>query len=237
MSKKYVVIGVGAFLSDIFDLIHAQDGTVEKIYQNFPEVAKPRVLSAAQRVSLLPYRAELIGSLDHFEAEADREYVIGCLTVQKYALVHELKATYGLNFCQLIHPGAQLGSNVQIGEGVIVNSGAVIGPNALLDDFCTINRAAMIGHDVRIGKYSSIGPSAAVAGSARIGEKCAIGMSATLLDRVVVGDWTVIGAGSVVTKDMPADVVAYGVPAKRVRENEERDYVKYRANLAIQSDA
>jgi len=40
---------------------------------------------------------------------------------------------------------------------------------------------------------------------------------------VTIGDNTVIGAGSIVTKDIPANVVAYGNPCRVVREIGERD--------------
>lgn len=44
---------------------------------------------------------------------------------------------------------------------------------------------------------------------------------------VTIGDNTVIGAGSVVTKDIPANVVAYGIPCKVIREINEHDKEYY----------
>lgn len=44
---------------------------------------------------------------------------------------------------------------------------------------------------------------------------------------VTIGDNTVIGAGSVVTKDIPANVVAYGTPCKVIREINEHDKEYY----------
>ena len=44
--KKFVIFGISAFLSDIFDLIHACGGKVYKIYLNMPEVKKERQLGA-----------------------------------------------------------------------------------------------------------------------------------------------------------------------------------------------
>jgi len=221
--KRYIIFGSGSFLSDIFDLIHANSGMVAKIYQNVQEVQHSRVISLRQRVAYLGYDVEVYDSLDHFRPdESNYEYVIGCTTVLKYLLIDELKGKYKITFCRLIHPEAYLGSNVHVGEGVIINARAIIAPNVYLDDFSFINRAVSIGHDARVGKFTRIGPSATLAGSTKIGDKCSIGISATILDRVHIGDWVVIGAGAVVTKDIQDGVIAYGVPAKVVRENDEK---------------
>ena len=52
----------------------------------------------------------------------------------------------------------------------------------------------------------------------RIGKNCWIGAGAILLPGVTVGDNTVIGAGSVVTRDLPPNVVAVGNPCRVLRE-------------------
>lgn len=60
-----------------------------------------------------------------------------------------------------------------------------------------------------------------------IGNNVWIGANSTILAGVVIGDNTVIGAGSVVTKSIPGNVVAVGVPCKVVREITEADKTKY----------
>ena len=54
-----------------------------------------------------------------------------------------------------------------------------------------------------------------------------IGNNALIMPGVTIGDNTVIGAGSVVTKDIPANVVAYGIPCKVIREINEHDKEYY----------
>ena len=56
-----------------------------------------------------------------------------------------------------------------------------------------------------------------------IGNNVWIGANATILPGVTIGDNTVIGAGAVVSRDIPANVVAMGVPCKVVREIGEHD--------------
>ena len=45
-------------------------------------------------------------------------------------------------------------------------------------------------------------------------------MGANIIDRVTIGKNTIIGAGSLVTKNIPDDVIAYGNPCKIIRKNE-----------------
>lgn len=58
---------------------------------------------------------------------------------------------------------------------------------------------------------------------AEVGENCWIGAGALIMPGVMIGGKSVIGAGSVVTKDIPANVVAYGNPCRVAREINEHD--------------
>ena len=57
----------------------------------------------------------------------------------------------------------------------------------------------------------------------KIGRNCWIGAGAIIVPGVTIGDNTVIGAGSVVTKDIPSNVVAVGNPCRVLREINEHD--------------
>jgi acetyltransferase-like isoleucine patch superfamily enzyme len=58
-------------------------------------------------------------------------------------------------------------------------------------------------------------------------------MNAIIFDGLYIGDWAIIGAGSLVNKDMPRGVIAYGAPAKIIRENEEVDFFRYKAKRGL----
>ena len=66
-----------------------------------------------------------------------------------------------------------------------------------------------------------------------IGKNCWLGAGVIVLPGVTIGDNTVVGAGSVVTKDLPANVVAVGNPARVLREITERDRKYYRKDIPI----
>lgn len=69
-----------------------------------------------------------------------------------------------------------------------------------------------------------------------IGKNCWIGAGAIILPGVTIGDQVVVGAGSVVTKDLPSNVVAVGNPCRVVREINEHDRVYYFKNRKIDWD-
>ncbi|MCD8085999.1 MAG: sugar O-acetyltransferase [Clostridiales bacterium] len=68
----------------------------------------------------------------------------------------------------------------------------------------------------------------------RIGRNCWLGAGVVVLPGVTIGDNTVVGAGSVVTKDLPANVVAVGNPCRVLRPIGERDKAFYFKDRRIQ---
>lgn len=109
------------------------------------------------------------------------------------------------------------------------------------DFFSNFNLTILDGGGVEIGDRVFIGPNVGIytanhptdvrrrekgyewALPVKIGNKVWIGGGVTILPGVTIGDNTVIAAGSVVTKDIPANVVAAGNPCKVVKEAEEGD--------------
>jgi sugar O-acyltransferase (sialic acid O-acetyltransferase NeuD family) len=120
----------------------------------------------------------------------------------------------------LISKNADISKTVDLGKGVVVNTMSCIAGHTKIDDFVFINRNVSIGHHTTIGKYTTINPGANIAGNITIGECCQIGIGTNIIDGVKIGNNTIIGAGSLVTKDIPDNVVAYGNPCKIIRENE-----------------
>lgn len=70
----------------------------------------------------------------------------------------------------------------------------------------------------------------------RIGKNCWLGAGVIVLPGVTIGDNTVVGADSVVTKDLPSDVVAVGNPCKVLRKIGEKDEKYYYKDKEIPSE-
>ncbi len=133
------------------------------------------------------------------------------------ANIYERLKRKGEKFVRAIHPTAIISPDVQIGEGamicggVIVNPGSVVGRNVILNTGCTVD------HHNRIGNHVHVAPGVHLGGEVEIGEGTLVGIGSTIMPRCRIGNWVTIGAGSVVVKDLPDNVIAYGVPAQVVR--------------------
>jgi sugar O-acyltransferase (sialic acid O-acetyltransferase NeuD family) len=115
-------------------------------------------------------------------------------------------------FATLIHPSAVVMGAV--GPGCIVAPGAVIDPIASLDTHVFVNKNASVGHDASIGSLSVLGPVSMIGGWCQLHEAVYIGAGALIRERLEIGRNAIIGMGSVVTRDVPANKVAMGNPAR-----------------------
>ena len=123
-------------------------------------------------------------------------------------------------FINVIHSGLDISKTSFIGIGALINSKVSIAAHTTIGDFVSINRHVSIGHHTTVSDYCSINPGTNIAGNVTIGKGTTIGIGANIIDGVKIGDNTIIGAGSLVTKDIPSNVVAYGSPCKIIKENE-----------------
>jgi acetyltransferase-like isoleucine patch superfamily enzyme len=132
----------------------------------------------------------------------------------------EAKGIGEQNFGVLISSSVVVASTVRLAPGCYLEPAVVISPFTKLGFAVSVNRGVTIGHHTSIGAYSCINPGSHIAGHCRIGEGVAIGMGATVFDHISIGDGSIVGGGSVVTKDLPARVLAFGNPCKVIKEIE-----------------
>ena len=145
------------------------------------------------------------------------EYILGVYQPQhKIKIIEELKPDFN-KFISVIHGGLDISDTSKIGFGALINSKVSIAAQTKIGNFVSINRHVSIGHHTIISDYCSINPGTNIAGNVTIGKGTTIGMGTNILHQVNIGKNTIIGAGSLVTKDIPDNVVAYGSPCKVIR--------------------
>ena len=111
--------------------------------------------------------------------------------------------------------------------------------------YCNFNLTLVDDTHIYVGDYTMFAPNVVVATAGHpilpelrerafqynmpvhIGRNCWIGAGALIMPGVTIGDNTVIGAGSVVTRDIPSNVVAVGNPCKVMREISDHDREYY----------
>ena len=165
----------------------------------------------------------------HMHEAADRARKITAQINNSYHTMPELRQLFSQLIGQEVDENFGLfppfytdyGMNIRLGKGVFINEGCCfqdqggieIGDNALIGHQVVL---ATLNHDLIPKKRANMIPA-----PIKIGNNVWIGAHATILAGVTVGDNAVVAAGAVVTKDVPANVVVGGVPAKIIKKIEE----------------
>ena len=143
-----------------------------------------------------------------------------------------------------IYSGNKIGKNFQAGNKANIRESNTIGDNVSIGTFSCIEHQVIIGKSVRIHSNVFVpeftlldnncwlGPNVVITNakyplkldvkdnlnSAHICSGAKIGANSTLLPGVRVGQNSLIGAGSIVTKDIEDNIIAFGNPAKKIRK-------------------
>lgn len=121
------------------------------------------------------------------------------------------------------------GSNIKIGNNFYSNNNLVIldaapvefGDNVFIGPNCTFTTA---GHPLDVEQRNA---GLEIALPIKVGNNVWIGANVIVLPGVEIGDNCVIGAGSVVTKSIESDMLAFGNPCKEIRRITDEDKSKY----------
>ena len=151
-------------------------------------------------------------------------------TEQRTRILRELCKSVGENVW--IEPDfrCEFGKNITIGDNVYINFGCVILDCAEV----TIGAGALLGPNIGIYAVNHAldaderAAGGCVGGPVRIGKNAWLGGDVKITAGVTIGENAVIGAGSVVTHDVPPNVIAAGNPCRVIRPITEQDKAGYR---------
>jgi acetyltransferase-like isoleucine patch superfamily enzyme len=127
---------------------------------------------------------------------------------------------------------ARIGARCIIGKGVFVDFDVTIGDDSKLQNYACVYHGVTLGRGVFVGphavftndlrpratdaRFAPLGDGDWEVGETTVDDGASIGANATILPGIRIGRWAMIGAGSVVTRDVPAYGLVAGTPARRL---------------------
>ncbi len=123
----------------------------------------------------------------------------------------------GYEFISAIHPSAQIGQGVKIQPGAVVMANTVINIDSHIGHHSIVNTGATIDHDCVIGDFAHVAPGSSLCGQVAVGQGAMLGVGSKVIPCTEIGEWAICGAGSVIVQSIPSHSLAYGCPAKVVK--------------------
>jgi sugar O-acyltransferase (sialic acid O-acetyltransferase NeuD family) len=216
---KYIVLGVGAYVSNIDEILYAQyNNRSKRSYEIIGFLD-----SDTQKHNKQFFGYKVLGDVNWFMNIKEKVNVVSAINPKgKKEMFSQILHNQALSFPNLIHPSASISRNVNLGKGNIFAQNVVLAPHVNIGNFNMFNYQVCIGHNCVIGDYNTLNGGAHVAGSSKIEEGCFIGPGAVIIDGITIGKGSLIGANAVVRKNIPPYVTAVGVPAEVIKRHKNK---------------
>lgn len=204
-----LIIGAKGFAKEVLEICKKNNQLTKLAFfddlsQNGPE----------RLYDTFPILKSMEEAVRYFE-EIDSSFSIGIGKPSLRKTMYDKFTANGGKLTSIISPDAKIGSyDIEIGEGANILDGVKISNSVNIGLASLIYYNAIITHDCNIGDFVEISPNATILGRVHIDSFTHIGANATILPNLKVGTNVLVGAGAVVTKDIPDNSIAVGVPAK-----------------------
>ena len=207
--KQLIIIGAGGMGKDLYRIATECDGYkrdyLVKGYLDYPK-------DDWDSVNYPP----ILGVEDDYIISDNDIFICSLGDVQLKRKVCNKILKRGGKFISLIHPRAEIGKNVSVGCGNIIDREVIIGPGVTIGNFNMIQTRTIIGHDSIIGDWNRFDCNVLCVGGVTVDNAATIHTSSVISHNVTIGDDAVVGAMSFVIRKVHAGTTVYGNPAKKL---------------------
>jgi len=158
----------------------------------------------------------MVGTISDHVPDEGEEYVCAVADpAQKIQICQSFK-NRGARFVNIIHPSVIIADYSTIGEGVILCPRVIVSINVNVGNHVLMNSFSVAGHDVTLERGCTLSAQCDLMGHVYLEEEVFLGSGARIFPGKRVGRCAKIGAGSVVIRNVPANVSVFGNPARRI---------------------
>ncbi len=216
MTQKILILGTGGNSVDILDTLNdINDARRERVYECVGFLDDDATQWGREILG-----ARVLGGLDSASRYKDCFFVNGIAGINSFWKKRDILARTNVpheRFATIVHPTASVSRTARIGYGAVILQHVTIASNVMLGNHVIVLPQTIISHDDAIGDYTSIAGGVAISGNVRVGESCYLGSHASIKEGVTIGDFALVGMGSVVLRDVDANLVVVGNPARVLR--------------------
>lgn len=211
INKRIILIGAGGHCASVLDsLITSYD------YNSIGIVDKEYTKESEKELLGVP----IIGSDEDLPRLFESGYTEAFITVGSIGdtgirrLLYNKVKEIGFHIPNILDKTCIVSHWCTLCEGIYVGKNAVINTNAKINNMAIINTSSTVEHDCNIGEFVHVSPGSVICGGVVINRDTHIGAGSVIRQGIHIGASSIIGLSSVVVRDIPNEVTAFGNPCR-----------------------
>jgi sugar O-acyltransferase (sialic acid O-acetyltransferase NeuD family) len=210
MARPLLIVGAGGFARETADAVRALDAYELAGFVDDDRRLHGRALAGAA----------VIGPIDAVGDRPDAAVVVCVGRPDAYAarqaLVDRLRLPED-RYGTVVHPSASVGSTCSIGHGTVLLAHVALTADVTVGAHVAVMPQVVLTHDVRVDDYATLASGVRLGGGVQVGTGAYVASGVSVREGCRIGPWALVGMGSLVTRDVPAERVWFGSPARDVR--------------------
>lgn len=159
----------------------------------------------------------VLDRIDAVEAYPSAQLLLCPVRPDNYVTRRLLADRLGLDderYATVVHPTATVGTTCAVGPGSLLLAHVDLTADVSVGRHVVIMPQVVLTHDVRVDDCATLGAGVRLGGGCHVSEGAYVGSGSCVREMIHVGRWAMIGMGSVVTRDIPAERLWWGAPAR-----------------------
>ena len=214
MPRPLLIVGAGGFARETADAVRAvqaADGSLELAgFLDDDPALHGRAVAGAP----------VLGPIDAVADHPAAAVVVCVGRPDAYATRRDLVTRLGLpvdRFATVVHPSSSIGSTCSIGPGSVVLAQVALTADVVVGEHVAVMPQVVLTHDVRVGDFATLASGVRLGGGVRVGTGAYLASGVCVREGRTIGSWAMVGMSSTVTRDVPAERLWFGSPARDVR--------------------